>query len=63
MWYVHINVIAESVNNVIELTLSAFFTAAGMAFFHGVEYLEKQKITGPEFTKSWIDTDVSNIYS
>ena len=39
--------------NFIILTISAFFIGGGMAFFHGYEYLEKQKIDEPPFYKSY----------
>ncbi|KAK6187339.1 hypothetical protein SNE40_005395 [Patella caerulea] len=37
--------------------IAAFSTAAAIAFFHGAEYLERNKIEGrPEFYQSWTST-------
>lgn len=36
--------------------IAAFSVAAAIAFFHGAEYLERNKLAEPEFYKSWSQT-------
>ncbi|KAK7501916.1 hypothetical protein BaRGS_00006668, partial [Batillaria attramentaria] len=36
--------------------IAAFSVAAAIAFFHGAEYLERNKLTEPEFYKQWSST-------